>query len=355
MKKKIFILSMLIICMGCASIPEKPAAPPAAIFYPALPQRPRLQFLRSISGENDLGKKQSAFQEFLFGKRDDQLLGKPYDVAACKGKIYIMDRMYKKIVILDLAGKKMSFLNDHGVGSLGDPSGIWVSEGAIKYVADMQRKQIVAFDENDRFLRTYGSREIFEKPVDVAVYEKRIYVVDMEKEQLFILDRDTGQMVKTVGKKGEFFKPSHVTVGPEGNVFVTDAFHFLIKKFSPDGKFLDAIGFHGDQIGGFARPKGVAVDKNDRLYAVDAAFENVQIFDNQGRILLFFGGPGNGPSNLYLPAGIAVDDNNVGYFQKFAYPDFKLEYLVYVTNMFGKNMLNVYGFGHWTGESLPGE
>jgi hypothetical protein len=355
MKKQAFILSILIIFMGCASIPENPAAPPAAIFYPELPQMPRLQFLHSISGENDLGKKQSAFQEFLFGKNNDQLLRKPYDVAACKEKIYILDRMYKKIVILDLANKKMSFLNDHGIGRLGDPSGIWVSKEDIKYVADMQRKQVVAFDGNDHFLRTYGSPEVFEKPVDVAVYGKRIYVVDIDKERLFILDRDTGQVIKTVGEKGEFFKPSHVTVGPSGNVFVTDAFHFLIKKFSADGKFLDTIGFHGDQIGGFVRPKGVAVDKNDRLYVVDAAFENVQIFDDQGQMLLFFGGPGSGPGNLYLPAGIAVDDNNVAYFQKFAYPDFKLEYLVYVTNMFGKNMLNVYGFGHWTGESLPGE
>jgi DNA-binding beta-propeller fold protein YncE len=355
MKKRAFIFTMLIICMGCAFIPEKPALPPTPIFYPALPQRPRLQFLLSISGENDLGKKQSALHEFIFGKRHDRLLGKPYDVAACKGKIYIIDRMYKKIVILDLTGRKISFLNDHGIGSLGDPAGICVSKEDIKYVADMQRKQVVAFDKNDRFLRTYGSREIFEKPVDVAVHGKRIYAVDMDKEQLFILNRDTGQVIKTVGEKGEFFKPSHVTVGPSGNVFVTDAFHFLIKKYSPDGKFLDAIGFHGDQIGGFARPKGAAVDKNGRLYVVDAAFENVQIFDDQGRILLFFGGPGIAPGNLYLPAGIAVDDNNTASFQKFADPNFKLEYLVYVTNMFGRNMLNVYGFGHWIGESLPGE
>jgi DNA-binding beta-propeller fold protein YncE len=355
MKKRAFILSMLILFLGCASIPEKPAAPPASIFYPAFPQRPRLQFLRSISGENDLGKKQSAFQEFLFGKRYGQLLGKPYDVASCKGKIYIMDRMYKKIVILDLAGKKMSFLNDQGIGSLGDPAGIWVSEEDIKYVADMQRKQVVAFDKKNRFLRTYGSREIFEKPVDVAVYGKRVYVVDMNKEQLFILDTGTGQVLKTIGGKGEFFKPSNVTVGPLGNVFVTDAFHSLIKKFSPDGKFLGSIGFHADQIGGFARPKGAAVDKNGRLYVADAAFENVQIFDDQGRILLFFGGPGSGPGNLCLPAGIAIDDNNAVWFQKLADPNFKLEYLVYVTNMFGKNMLNVYGFGHWIGESFPGE
>jgi hypothetical protein len=355
MNKRAFILSMLIICVGCVYIPEKPSAPPASIFYPALPQRPRLQFLHSIAGENDLGKKQSALHEFIFGKRHDQLLGKPYDVAACKGKIYILDRMYKNIVILDLTGKKISFLNDHGIGSLGDPAGIWVSEEDIKYVADMQRKQVVVFDKNDHFLRTYGSREMFERPVDVAVYGKRIYVVDMDKEQLFILDRDTGQVIKTVGEKGEFLKPSHVTVGPPGNVFVTDGFHFMIKKFSPDGKFLGTIGFHGDQIGGFARPKGAAVDKNGHLYVVDAAFENVQIFDDKGRILLFFGGPGSGPGDLYLPAGIAVDDNNAACFQKFADPDFKLEYLVYVTNMFGKNMLNVYGFGHWIGESFPGK
>jgi streptogramin lyase len=355
MKKRAFILSILIICMGCTLIPEKPAAPPKTIFYPALPQQPRLQFLQSISGESDLGKKRSAFHEFIFGKRREQLLGKPYDVAASKGKIYVMDRMYKKIVIIDLIGKKMSFLNDHGIGRLGDPAGIWVSEENIKYVADMQRKQVVAFDKSDHFLRTYGGPEIFEKPVDVAVHGKRIYVIDMDKELLFIMNKDTGRLIKTIGEKGEFFKPSDVTVGPSGNVFVTDAFHFVIKKFSPDGKFLGTIGFHDNQVGGFARPKGAAVDKNGRLYVVDAAFENVQIFDDQGRILLFFGGPGSGPGNLYLPAGIAVDNNNTAYFQKFADPDFKLEYIIYVTNMFGKNMLNVYGFGHWIGTSLPGE
>ncbi len=355
MKKGALILFMLIICAGCASMPEKAAAPSGAIFYPPLPQRPRLQFLHSISGDSDLGKKQSAFQAFLVGKRRDQLLGKPYDVAASEGKVYIMDRTYKTIVILDLASREMSLLNDHGTGGLGDPAGMWVSEEGFKYVADMQRKQVVTFDKEDHFFRTYGSHEIFERPVDVAVHGNRIYVVDMDKEQLFILDRDTGRVIKTVGEKGDFFKPSHVTVGPAGDVFVTDAFHFLIKKFSPDGKFLETIGFHGDQIGGFARPKGAAVDKNGRLYVVDAAFENVQIFDDKGRILLSFGGPGNGPGSLYLPAGIAIDDNNAAYFQKFADPHFKLEYLVYVTNMFGKNMLNVYGFGRWIGESLPGE
>jgi hypothetical protein len=355
MQKRVLILIVLLVSFGCALMPEKTVTPPEATFYPALPQRPRLQFLHSISAESDLGKKQSAFREFLFGKPRDRFLGKPYDIAARKDKLYILDRMYKKIVVLDLKAGNMALLNDRGIGRLVDPAGIWVSEEDIKYVADMQRKQVVAYDKKDRYLRSYGSPAIFKKPVDVAARGNRIYVIDQAKEQLFILGRDTGQLLKTVGRKGDFFRPSHVTVGPSGNVFVTDTFHFQIKEFTPDGRFIHDIGFHGDQIGGFARPKGAAVDKNGRLYVVDAAFENVQIFDDQGRILLFFGGPGSAPGNLYLPAGIAIDADNTAYFQKFADPDFKLEYLVYVTNMFGENMVNVYGYGHWVSPSGPGE
>ena len=354
MKKTIFILSMLSLFLGCASIPEKPTAPSAYTFYPALPQRPRLQFLRSISGKGDLENKESIFHEFIFGRGHEQLLGKPYDVAASEGKIYVLDRLYKRIVIIDLTSRTMSFLDDHGDGQLDDPAGICVSQEDIKYVADMKRKQVLVFDDKNHFLRTYGSQEIFEKPVDVAVGE-HLYVVDLNKEKLFILDKEAGKVIKTVGGEDEFFKPSNVTVGPLGNVFVTDTFHFVIKKFSPEGTFLGTIGIPGDQIGGFARPKGASVDKKGRLYVVDAAFENVQIFNDQGQILLFFGGPGTDPGNLYLPAGITVDYSNTEFFQKFAAPDFKLEYLVYVTSTFGKNMLNVYGFGHWPGTPLSDE
>jgi DNA-binding beta-propeller fold protein YncE len=354
-KKRIFIFSMLIIFMGCASTPKTQVVPPASIFYPALPQRPRLQFLLSISGEDDLGKRQSMFHEFIFGRDHYQLLGKPYDVASAKGKIYVMDRLYKRIVIIDLTSHTMSFLKDNGSGRLEDPAGICVSQEDIKYVADMQRKQVVAFDKMNRFLKAYGSQEIFENPVDVAVYGNSLYVVDINKEKLFILDKETGQVIKIVGGEGEFFKPSRVAVGPLGNVFVTDTFHFVIRKFSPDGMFLGTIGVPGDQIGSFARPKGMSLDKEGRLYVVDAAFENVQIFDDRGQILLFFGGPGTDPGHLYLPAGITVDYSNTAFFQKFANPDFKLEYLVYVTNMFGKNMLNVYGFGHWPDTPVPVE
>lgn len=354
MKKSVFILFVMFLCMGmgCASMPET-QAPDEPIFYPKLPRQPRLQYLHTISGGQDLGEEQSAFMEFLVGKPRYEQLGRPYDIGVSKDRIYIMDRLYKKMVVLDLAEKGLSFIKDRGAGSLGNPSGIWVSDDDLKYVTDMQRKQVVVYDKDNKFSRTYGSSQVFEKPVDVAVYDNRVYVIDMEKDQLVIMEKETGEVIRAVEDNANFFNPSHVTVGPSGNVFVNDAFNFVVKKFSPDGELLDTIGFHGDQIGGFARPKGLAVDKNSILYAVDAAFENVQMFDDQGRLLLFFGGAGRGPGKMFLPTGIALDYQNVSHFSEFIDPNFEVSYLVYVLNTFGKNKLNVYGFGEWVGESLP--
>jgi len=89
-------------CLGCASIP-KARNPAETTFYPPLPQQPRLQFLCSIAGEQDLGRTQSAFKEFLIGKPRYKNLVRPYDVGSSDGKIYVLDRAYGKIVILDLA------------------------------------------------------------------------------------------------------------------------------------------------------------------------------------------------------------------------------------------------------------
>jgi hypothetical protein len=82
---------------------------------------------------------------------------------------------------------------------------------------------------------------------------------------------------------------------------------------------------------------------------VDAAFENVQVFNRLARLLVFFGGPGPHPDNLNLPTAITIDYDNVALFQKYADPKFKLEYVILVANQFGRNKVNVYGFGKMQG------
>lgn len=356
MKKTLLLIILTVMVLfGCAA-PEKEKI--ETIFYPPPPQQPRLQFLLSITDEEDIGKKPSALAEFLLGKMESiKRLARPYDIGAVKGKIYILDRTYKKILIIDLVKKEFNYIRDEKMGALRDPSGIWVTEDGYKYVSDMQRKQIVVFDNNDNFTRVYGENDQFDKPLDVAVYQNKIYVCDFTKHQIIVIDKDSGKTIQVIGgigmKEGKFFKPTHVIVDKKGDVYVNDAFNFRIQKFDPEGNFLKAFGYQGDTLGGFARPKGLDIDREGHLYVVDTAFENVQIFDDKTTdLLLFFGGFERGPGSMYLPNGIYIDYFNTEYFKEYVDKDFSVEYLVYVGNLLGFKKLNVYGFGKWIGAPL---
>ncbi len=350
------LLAALALC-GCAAKPvvTERGEP---VFYPPLPQEPHLQYLMSISTENDVKEAPSAFERFLVGDvppaRD---LGKPYDIGSLPGKIYVLDRTYKKLITVDLAGRSFRAIDDLGMGALVDPSGIWIDGDGTKYIADMERRQVVVLGSDDKYLRSYGSGQVLKKPVDVAVSADRVYVCDLDGNQVVVFDRKSGEMLHSFGSltgvQESLYKPTHISIDPKGNILVNDAFNFQIRQFDPAGKYIKSFGFHGDVVGAFARPKGIDTDRQGRLYAVDSAFENVQIFDEAtGKLLLFFGGGGTGPGQMYLPAGIHIDYDNAPYFAEFVDPNFQLEYVVYVGNMFGARKINVYGFGHWQGPAL---
>ncbi len=355
MRKRFIIPLMLFLLMSCAATQEKIET----VYYPALPQSPKIQFLMSITSESDIGKETSALREFLLGETQSmKIVARPYGIASVPGKIYISDRTYKKILIIDLEKKEFDYLRESPGGALDQPAGIWITPSGDKYVADFGRRQIVVFDADDNFVRAYGSVDQFAKPLDVAVDEKRMYVADFEKHHIAVVDLETGETVSTIGgpgeKEGKMHRPSHLTFDKEGNLYVTDSFNFRVQKFSTDGRYIKHFGFLGDTLGGFARPKGIAVDNKGYLYAVDTAFENVQIFDNESTLLLlFFGEFGPNPGSMYLPNSIHIDYENIKYFQEYVDKNFRIKYLIYVGNMLGSHKINVYGFGEWTGEPLP--
>ncbi|MEK6528271.1 MAG: hypothetical protein AAB089_00540 [Nitrospirota bacterium] len=354
MKKHVFIVLTAIILFSCAPMEKKIET----VFYPPPPKQPKLQFLLSITTEEDIGRKASALEEFLIGKQESlKRLGKPIDISASKGKIYISDRTFKKILIIDLGKKEFDFLKDEGAGALVDPVGIWITEDDIKYIADMGRKQIVVFGSDNKFLRAYGEKEQFAIPIDAAVYKDRIYVCDRDKNSIEVIDKNTGKTIQSIGgigaEEGKFYKPTHVIVDHEGNIYVNDSFNFRIQKFSPNGAYIKQFGYQGDTLGAFARPKGIAVDREGHIYAADTAFENVQIFDDKtAEFIFFFGEYGEKPGDMYMPSGLYVDHHNIEYFNKYADKDFKIKYLIYVGNMAGFKKLNVYGYGDWMGEKL---
>jgi len=356
-------ISLIICCLAGQLLTACVTTPPpkeAATFYPALPLQPRLQYLTTISNEDDLKGKSSSFKEFVAGKEEAKKgLARAMDMGSVKGKLYVSDRTYKRIIIIDLDKGEFSTIKDDKRAILEDPYGLHVSADGYKYVADGGRKQVVVFGPDDAFVRTYGEEGQFEKPMDVAVFGERIYVVDHPRHAVLVVDKESGKTVQTIGGRGteagKMDRPTHIRVDRQGNFFVNDSFNFRVQKFDPQGKYLKEFGYSGSTLGGFARPKGLDLSPDGKhLYVVDAAFENVQIFDDETTdVLLFFGGFGNAPGSLYLPMGLYVDDKNVSYFERYADKDFKLRYLVIASSMLGDKKLNIYGFGDWIGEKTP--
>jgi len=328
------------------------------VFYPMPPEQPRLQFLVSLTKEEDLGES-SAFREFVLGKQEEsKRLARPYDIAHRKGTLYVVDKTIRKVMIVDLEKRKFDYIRDVKGGALRDPSGIFITPDGYKYVADSARGQIVVYNERNEFHRAYGAENQF-RPVSVAVHGNKIYVCDLKDNEIEVLDKDSGEVLRKIGgigrEEGLFHKPTHVTVDDAGNLFVTDAFNFRVQQVDANGKFVRTVGYQGSHPGAFARPKGIAVDRQGHLYVVDAAFELVQVFDiATAEPLLPFGKYGPAPGSTYLPAGIHIDYDNVPYFNQYADPDFRVKYLVYVGNLAGDKKLNVYGFGDWIGAPLKG-
>lgn len=352
----LFILPVFLVAAN-AQEPTDNENDASALFYPSLPDAPRIQFLTSFSVAADVEekkkKKSGWLSNFVLGEEnpeDKEGPEKPYGVSLKNGLIHVVDTRGGGYAIFDVPGKDYRFTFGSGSAVMTKPVNIEIDDEGTKYVTDTERGQILAFDSNDKYLKTYGKRGQF-RPTDVLVDEDRLYVVDIQAHQIMVLDKKTGDELRTFGGPGaensNFFQPTNIALGPDKHLYICDTGNFRVQKFTRDGEFVQSFGAGvGTAPGDFARPKGVAVDRMGRLYVVDAAFGTVQIFNSEGDLLLYFGEPASAPRGaLDLPTDIDIDYDSVPYFQQYADPGFKLEYIIVVASQFGNNGVNVFGFG----------
>jgi DNA-binding beta-propeller fold protein YncE len=355
------VLAGALLLAACASAPP-PAAPvaPAKVFYPAPPDPPRIQLLTTLEGERDLAQADSSFAKFLLGEDNKSLrqLRQPYGVALFDNRLYVADSKAPGLVVFDLAKRRYSVITGAGSGRMQRPINVTVDADGTKFVTDTSRNQVLVYDRDDRFVRALGDGKQF-KPVDALIVGDRLYVADIQHDEIQVLDKRTGKLMfkfgKSGNKEGELHHPTNLAVGPDGDIYVVETSNFRVQRFKPDGRHVRFYGDLGNSPGQFARPKGIAVDRAGRLYVGDAAFENVQIFDSQGRLLMAFGKGDESRVGLNLPAGVSIDYDSVPLFQRYADPKFAVEYVIFVVSQFGPNKVDVFGFGRMGGVSYPAD
>jgi DNA-binding beta-propeller fold protein YncE len=352
--KRLCVLALLAmfthLFTGCATSPKDDES--GYIFYPPLPNPPRIQYLHTFSNENDVGGGVGGFGKFVLGSEEDMSpITKPYGTAIHDGKIYVVDARGAGYAIFDLKQEAFKFVVGSGGGFLNKPINMFIDQVGNKYITDTGRNQVIMYDVDDEYVRAYGREGQF-KPSDVVVVNERLYVSDLKSHMIHILDKNTGKTISTFSSSGsgedQLFHPTNIDV-KDGFLYVADTSNGRIQKFTLAGEYVASIGKMGVNIGEFARPKGIAVDNDNRLYVVDAAFENVQVFNEDGKLLLFFGAPGKDRDSINLPTTVTINYDNNQYFKRYADPNFELEYVILVASQFGTNKVNVYGFGKMEG------
>jgi sugar lactone lactonase YvrE len=334
------------VAAGCATRPKTKAN---SYFFPPPPDEPRMQYLVGFSSEDQLFG-QSGFRNFVLGPdRSYKPIGKPYGVTTGKGRVYVCDTLAATVGVFKLDKQELQYVRAPGPGAMRTPINAAVDAKGNIYVADTGREQVVMYAPDFSYLGALGRKDEM-KPSGVAVQGENLYVADLKNHAVRVYRLSDQQLVRTLPKEGtdaagRLYSPTNLAVDDKGRVYVSDTGAFCVQVYDAEGNHLRKLGGQGLAPGNFARPKGIAVDHEGRVYVADAATQVVQLFDDQGRLLMYFGDPSaTGAGGTSLPAGITVDYANVGFFQKFAAPGQRLEYVVLLVNQYGDPKVSVYGF-----------
>lgn len=311
-----------IMLASCVTAP--PPAEMTRLVWPAPPLTTRIEFVRSLFSEEDVGRDvtfNEKLVEFISGKKPPaNRIAEPMALAVSDdgNRLYVSDYAQLAVFVFDFAQK--SFTKIGKEAPLGRPMGVALDAQENLYVAEQEKKGISVFNRKGEVIRFITDPSI-ERPGGVAIDRERgkIYLADTahtksETHSIKIFDLQ-GKLLGALGKgkgtaPGQLLFPTYVSLDKQGNVYVTDTLNSRVQVFDAEGKYVKRFGERGNSWGMFDKPKGVATDSFGNVYVVDSGWSNVQIFNQKGEVLLFFGGRGPIPGMLQNPAPIAIDKQN---------------------------------------------
>jgi DNA-binding beta-propeller fold protein YncE len=178
-----------------------------------------------------------------------------------------------------------------------DPSGKFLgpwgdlkfSEGKIMFVPPENRTP-----EMSRYQGIYGpsgcsncgAHEIRTDP------EGNVWVVDATGDVVYKLSA-RGHLLMTLGQKGKpgmgpnnFYFPTDVAFGSNGDIFVSDGYgNPRVVKFTSAGKYVMEFGKRGNGPGEFQLPHNLVIDAQGKIYVSDRDNARVEVFDGNGKFV----------------------------------------------------------------------
>jgi DNA-binding beta-propeller fold protein YncE len=207
-------------------------------------------------------------------------------------RVFVTDAENHNITVFDAAGAVVEIF---GEKELERPVGLAIDPDLKRlYVADVKARRVAQYNaESFKFERWVGKSaaeklapedtdKALSSPTNLVVdADGLLYVVDTFMDQIVVFDAD-GEFVRTFGQigqgAGKFMRPRGITLDSDGHVYVSDAFFNVVQVLTPEGKALMPIGKTGNEPGTFKAPAGMAFDSRKRLFVVDQYNQRIEVF-----------------------------------------------------------------------------
>ena len=195
-------------------------------------------------------------------------------------------------------------------------AGIAVNSKGVIAMADGNGHCILVFDETGKFVRKIGGQVCkdgqFELTNVTFLNDDEILVADERNHRIQQLNVQTGNFVKSFGKKGsgdgEFKNPASVCITSDGRfIVVVDFYNSRIQVFTMDGEPVFKFGDSGPER--LDHPLSCVYCK-EKFFVTDLRNKCVKVFDGKGQFLYKFGEKGNGDGQMNRPFGLCVDKHN---------------------------------------------
>jgi DNA-binding beta-propeller fold protein YncE len=189
----IIALAMPMICLlisGCASTPTEPQYERPV--WPPPPETARIEFLRSISSDEDLDM-ETAFSQKVVSVLGGQTLparhvAQPMGLAVSEdgNRLYVSNLRGQAVFVFDFA--EQSFRE---IERLARPVGLALDSEEQLYVAEQARQRISVFDTNGSLVRTITHADI-ERPNGIAI--------DRDRGRIYLVTTGTRKRIAETGK-----------------------------------------------------------------------------------------------------------------------------------------------------------
>ncbi len=193
---------------------------------------------------------------------------------------------------------------------LAEPMGVDIADNGDIFVADTSDNLIKVFDQNGKFKVSFGKKDLFYLPADLAVNKTEVMVVDSRNSRIQVFDLN-GKFLRTfagpeLGKKIGAWIPQSIHIALTGEIYVSDVFYHRVIVFDQSGAVKKQLGVPGTGSGQLMYPNGIVVNKAGELYVSDSNNGRIQIFDASGKFLNTLSNKDQ-PVGFSMPRGLALD------------------------------------------------